>query len=90
VIENEIGTEFIKKKKKSLISRRILMPGRIKKLIDRIIEKRSQGDKTVAKTTQTKLILKGINPSHYDQNSDDDPVVLDKLKKIAQDFNISI
>jgi hypothetical protein len=37
------------------------MAGKIKKLIDSLIEQRSQGSASIATTTRTKLLLKGID-----------------------------
>ena len=39
-------------------------------------------------TTRTKLILKGINPNKFTKDSPDDPVVLEKLKDIAEAFGV--
>ena len=59
------------------------MAGKIKVLLDAIIEKRSNGSPTLAATTKTKLILKGINPDKYGPNSPDDPLVLKKVQDLA-------
>lgn len=66
------------------------MAGKIKQVIDRIIEARSQGNETIATTTRTKLILKGINPDKFSSGSEDDPLVLDKLKQIAEEMGLTI
>jgi hypothetical protein len=41
-------------------------------------------------TTKTKLTLKGINVDSYGPASYDDPAVLDKLRRIAQDLGVAI
>ena len=41
------------------------MPGKIKQMIDSIIEQGSKGDPLLVKTTETKLMLKGINTNKY-------------------------
>lgn len=64
------------------------MSGRIKKLIDEIIEKRSGGNPTLATITRTKLILKGIDPDKYDDKTVDDPAVLQKVEQIARNIGI--
>jgi hypothetical protein len=66
------------------------MAGRIKEMIERIIQERSKGNPTIASTTEAKIILKGINPTQYSANSEDDPKVLEKLKLIASEFGIKI
>jgi hypothetical protein len=66
------------------------MAGKIKELIDKIITMRAKGSEMIAKTTATKMILKGINPANYNSSSPDDPVVIDKLRKLAAEMNIRI
>ena len=65
------------------------MAGKIKRLIDYIIEQRSQGDSTLANTTKTKMVLKGINPESYNEFSDDDPIIELRLKEIGKELNIT-
>ncbi|HOK45641.1 MAG TPA: hypothetical protein PLK67_06910 [Bryobacteraceae bacterium] len=55
-------------------------------MIDTIIAQRSKGNPTIELTTKTKMILKGINPDRYTSTSEDDPVVIGKLKKIAAEL----
>ena len=64
------------------------MPGATKRLIDRLVEKRSNGNTVVAGSVRTKLILKGINPAKYTDQSEDDPAVLEKIKGIALEMSI--
>lgn len=63
------------------------MAGKIKNLIDQIVEQRSKGNAIVASSTRTKLILKGINPTKYNEHSEDDPVILQKLMEIAKELS---
>lgn len=65
------------------------MAGRIKRMIDKIVSAKSKGNSTIAIATKTKLILKGINIDSYNDNSDDDPVVIEKLKQVAVDFGLT-
>ena len=65
------------------------MAGQIKKMIDEIIKKRANGDSVLIKTTTTKLVLKGINPDKFNSSSEDDPVIMEKLKSLAKDLNIT-
>ena len=64
------------------------MPGQIKYMIDMIVVERSGGSETIASIIRTKLLLKGIDPSIYTKQSDDDPVVVKKLKEIAKEFGV--
>ena len=64
------------------------MAGKIKSLLDAIIEKRSNGNPTLASTTKTKLILKGFNPDKYGPNSPDDPVVLKQIQNLAAKIGV--
>lgn len=66
------------------------MAGQIFKMINSIIDQRSNGNDTIASTTRTKLILKGINPDKFDAGSPDDPAVIEKLKTLAQEMNIAV
>lgn len=63
------------------------MAGKIKRLIDKIIAERSKGDEMLARIIRTKLILKGITPEKYSDQSDDDPVIIRKLEKVLQDMH---
>ena len=66
------------------------MTGKIIELIDKLVELKSGGNPTVANTTRTKLLLKGINPKKYDINSEDDPEVIDKIKSVAKEMGIKL
>jgi ribosomal protein L18 len=66
------------------------MAGQIRSMIDQIIEKRSNGNAVLASTTQTKLILKGIDPAKYDANSQDDPQVIARLRELAAELSINL
>jgi hypothetical protein len=66
------------------------MSGKIKTMIDTLIEKRSKGNPTIVNTTRTKLILKGISPDNYTVLSTDDPVVIEKLNNLAKEWEIKL
>jgi hypothetical protein len=66
------------------------MAGQVKVMIDRIIEGRSKGNLILASTTQTKIILKGIDPSKYDATSADDPVVIARLRELAAELGVTL
>ncbi len=62
------------------------MAGRIKQLIDHIISQRAQNNPMLERVIKTKLILKGINPSKYTPESNDDPAIIEKLEKMMNDL----
>lgn len=66
------------------------MAGKIKLMVDTIIEKRSKGDELIAEMTKTKLIMKGINPDNYTTSSEDDEAIIEKIKKIAKEMNVEL
>lgn len=66
------------------------MAGVIKKMLDEIIAKRSNGNITMMNLTKTKLILKGINPDKFLITSQDDPSIIQKIRLAAQEMGVSI
>ncbi|HEX2956487.1 MAG TPA: hypothetical protein VHO70_06640 [Chitinispirillaceae bacterium] len=66
------------------------MAGKIKALIDLIVEKRSQGNPTLAVTTKTKIMLKGINPEIYNNTSEDNAAIEQRVKDIGKELGITI
>ena len=66
----------------------IVLAGKIKQIIDNIIEERSKGNPAIREMTIAKLILKGLNPNKFDENSSDDAVIIEKLLSIAKQLNV--
>jgi len=66
------------------------MAGKIKSLIDQIIEKRAKGNPLLADMTKTKMIMKGIDPSQFSSSSPDDSSIIEKLTNLAKELKISI
>jgi hypothetical protein len=64
------------------------MAGKIKEMIDSIINQRVQGNPMLQKVIKTKLILKGINPGKFTMDSPDDPVVIGKLENLIKDLKL--
>jgi hypothetical protein len=62
------------------------MAGKIKQMIDFIIKQRAQGNPMLERVIKTKLILKGINPSKYNTQSDDDSMIINKLQILINDI----
>ena len=66
------------------------MAGQVRALLDKIVSERAKGNRTIAMSTKTKLIIKGVNPDHWNARSPDDPDVLSKVRQIAQDFGVTL
>jgi len=64
------------------------LAGKIKEIIDRIIQERSKGNPAIAEMTKSKFILKGVNPNKFDTSSSDDPIIIEKLLTIAKQLNV--
>jgi hypothetical protein len=64
------------------------MTGKIRLLIDNLIEERAHGNPSLESTTRTKLLLKGIDSSKFSSSSDDNSEIIEKIKQIARDMNI--
>ncbi len=62
------------------------MAGKIKKMIDTIIEQRTKDNPMMAGVIKTKLALKGIDPSKYSAQSEDDPVIIGKLEAFLKEI----
>ncbi len=66
------------------------MAGQIKQMIDTLVDQRAKGNVTIALTTKAKLVLKGVNPSAFDESSPDDPMVIARIRTIATDFGLRV
>lgn len=61
------------------------MAGEIKRMIDTIIEQRAKGSKILEGVVKTKLILKGIDPKNYTDDSPDDKDVINRLYAVMME-----
>lgn len=66
------------------------MPGKIKQLIDRLIELRTKGDRGLVAPIKIKLIMKGIDPDMFDNTSPDNPVVIQRIMTIAKEMGYDL
>jgi hypothetical protein len=66
------------------------MAGEIKRMIDRIVEQRAKGSETIALSTKTKLILKGLNPDRFTTASPDDPAIVAKARAAAVELGVRL
>lgn len=64
------------------------MAGKIKKQLEAIILGVAKNNQTLINITKTKLVLKGLNPEKFNDQSPDDPIILEKIKQIAADFGV--
>ncbi|NCC77579.1 MAG: hypothetical protein EOM08_14240 [Clostridia bacterium] len=58
------------------------MAGKIRQIMETIIQERSMGNPAIAEMTKAKFILKGIRLEHYDDQTEDDPAVIEKLLQL--------
>jgi hypothetical protein len=66
------------------------MPGKIKRMVDSIVQQRSKGNEVLVSTTLAKIIIKGVNARKYTDTCPDDPEVIDKLRVIASELGVTI
>lgn len=66
------------------------MAGKIKKIIDTIIEYKSQGNSSIERLVKTKMSLRGVNPDDFNSYSEDDSAVIAKLEIMAKEYNVKI
>ncbi len=66
------------------------MAGQIKNMIDKIITERAKGNSTIAMTTRTKILMKGVDPEAYQVDSEDDPLIIQKLTQIGADLGVMV
>ncbi len=65
------------------------MAGKIKKMIDDMANRYSQGDALRKRIFLTKLLLKGVNHSRYNSDSPDDQSIINKLKDLEKEIGIN-
>jgi transposase len=66
------------------------MPGTVRKIIERIKEKRSGGNSVVALTVETRLVLQGFDPQRFEYDTPDDAGRLARLSEIAREMNVDV
>jgi len=55
-------------------------------MIDSIISQRAKQNPMLAGVIKTKLMLKGIDPSKFTAQSDDDPAIIAKLEAVVKEI----
>ena len=66
------------------------MTGTAKSIIDRIITEKAQGDKSIEKHIRVKLILGGIMVDKLTEDTPDDPLVISRIKHVANGYGLDL
>lgn len=66
------------------------MAGKVKELIDRLIDLRTNGDRALVAPMKIKLIMKGVDPDLFDTTSADNPVVIQRVITIAKEMGYDL
>lgn len=66
------------------------MAGKIKLMIERLIELRTKGDRGLVAPVKIKLIMKGIDPDLFDENSPDNPILIQRIVAIAKEMGFDL
>jgi hypothetical protein len=66
------------------------MAGKIKKMIDSIIEQRAKDNAMLAGVIKTKLMLKGIDPGKFTPQSDERSQIINSDKEKKDEYCIRI
>ncbi|OEU77335.1 MAG: hypothetical protein BA869_02130 [Desulfuromonadales bacterium C00003107] len=62
------------------------MAGKIRQMIDLIINQRAKDNPMLERVIKTKMMLKGVNPKKYTLESPDDSAVILKLERMMSMF----
>lgn len=62
------------------------MAGKIRQMIDQILNQKAKDNPMLQRVIKTKLMLKGVNPKKYTLESPDDPVIIQKLERMMHLF----
>jgi hypothetical protein len=62
------------------------MAGKIKQMIDTVINQRAKDNAMLVGVIKTKLLLKGIDPAKFTAQSEDDPVIIGKLESLIREL----
>lgn len=62
------------------------MAGKIKQMIDTVINQRAKDNAMLVGVIKTKLLLKGIDPAKFTAQSEDDPAIIAKLETLIKEL----
>jgi hypothetical protein len=64
--------------------------GKTRQIIDRILAVRSGGNPVIAGNIKTKLMLKGVNPDSYFDDTVDNPITVERLRSLAAQMGVDL
>lgn len=65
------------------------MAGKIRQMIDHVLDHVEKDNPMLARVIKTKMILKGINPARFTDQSEDDPAIIARLEEMMQAFSVA-
>lgn len=66
------------------------MAGKIRFMIERLIELRTRGDRGLIAPLKIRLIMKGIDPDLFDADTPDTPAIIQRLAAIAREMGYEL
>lgn len=66
------------------------MAGKIKYMIERLIELRTKGDRGLVAPLKIKLIMKGVDPDLFDAQSPDTPAIIQRIAAVAREMGYDL
>ncbi len=66
------------------------MAGKVKTLIEQLIQLRTKGERTLVAPLKVKLIMKGIDPDMFDAETPDNPIVIQRVVAIAKEMGYEL
>lgn len=66
------------------------MAGKVKSLIEQLIQLRTKGEHGLVAPLKIKLIMKGVDPDLYDADSPDTPTVITRITTIAKEMGYDL
>ncbi len=66
------------------------MAGKVKTLIEQLIQLRTNGEQTLVAPLKVKLIMKGIDPDMFDADTPDNPLVIQRVVAIAKELGYEL
>lgn len=66
------------------------MAGKVKAMIEQLIDLRTRGEHGLVAPLKIKLIMKGVDPDLFDADSPDNPVVIQRVIAIAKEMGYDL
>ncbi|MCC8165648.1 MAG: hypothetical protein LIQ31_05765 [Planctomycetes bacterium] len=66
------------------------MPGKVKAMIEELIQLRTRGERALVAPLKIKLIMKGIDPDTFDDSTPDNPLIIQRVSTIAKEMGFDI